>query len=133
MARPRPLSVIVLANAFGGLLSCRGSLQPPPCSWTVCRLELREDWVPDISTGQCVNKQRRVHHTNTQHHGSRSYPAPVPCNPVQIQRRLMCKSDSRSVPSAQGVTVNSNRQRIYKKHLFRLTNFMALYFYFAFQ
>ena len=106
MTLPRVLSVLVLANVLGGVLSCGGGSPPPPCTWQVCKPEWRDDWVPgEWATGQCVNQRRMAHHIYSQHHGSGSCPAPVHCSP-ETQHRTMCKYDSRSAPAAHGVDVN---------------------------
>ena len=94
MTLPRLLSVLVLANALSGVLSCGGSSPPPPCSWQTCRHEWRDDWNPGISTGECVNQRRYAHHAYDTHQGSGSCPAPSPCSPL-TQHRTMCKYDSR--------------------------------------
>ena len=93
MALPRVLKVFVFANILGVVLSCGGGSPPPPCSWTVCRIEFRDDWAPPISQGLCVEQIRRAHHINNQHHGSGSCPAPQPCGFIQPQNRLFCKYD----------------------------------------
>lgn len=94
MTLPRLLSVLVLANALSGVLSCGGSSPPPPCSWQTCRPEWRDDWNPGIITGECVNQRRHAHHAYDTHRGSGSCPAPSPCGPL-TQHRKMCKYDSR--------------------------------------
>lgn len=89
MARPRLLSVLVLANALVSVLSCGGG-GPSPCSWTTCRHEWRNDWGPGISQGRCVNQRRNAHHITSSHSGSGSCPSPSGCSP-QTQYRTMCK------------------------------------------
>ena len=106
MMLPRFLFVLVLGNAFGGVLSCGGGSPPPPCSWTTCINVWRDDWAPGISTGRCVEQQRRANQRVNQHHGAGSCPAPEPCYPVGPQNRVMCKYDSWSAPSAQRVNFN---------------------------
>ena len=99
MTLPRLLSVLVLANALGGVLSCGGGGNPspppppPPCSWQTCSHEWRNDWGPGISTGRCVNQYRNAHYRYTTHHGSGSCPAPSWCS-SSTQYRTMCKYDS---------------------------------------
>ena len=104
MTLPQLLSVLVLANALGGVFSCGGSSPPPPCSWQTCRHEWRNDWAPGISTGHCVNQHRNAHHIYSEHHGSGSCPAPSSCSP-STQYRTMCKYSIRSVPSTHFVDV----------------------------
>ena len=84
--------VLVLGGAICAH-ACGGGSPPPPCSWTVCRIEYRDDWAPPKSQGRCVEQVRRAHHINNQHHGSGSCPAPQPCNPIEAQHRLHCKSN----------------------------------------
>lgn len=85
---PRVLSVLVLANSLGSVLSCGGG--PKPCSWTTCRLEWRNDWSPSVPSGRCVNQRRNGHHITSKHNGKGSCPSPSPCSP-RTQSRTLCK------------------------------------------
>ena len=120
MALPRLLSVLLFANALGGVLSCGGGSDPspppppPPCSWQTCSHQWRNDWGPGISTGQCVNQHRNAHHIYSTHHGSGSCPASSSCSP-STQYRTMCKYDSRRFFNH----ISSENVEIFQTKLFR--------------
>ena len=83
------LQAAVLLQAVLLIQSC-GS-KPSPCSWTTCRREFREDWVPPAEKGRCVEQFRFSHFKTLVRHGSGTCPAPQPCKEKQRQHRLKCK------------------------------------------
>ena len=91
MTLPQVLGVLILANTLSSALSCGGGSPPPPCSWSTCRSEFRDDWAPGVSPGRCVNQRRYTHHVYGTHHGSGSCPAPSPCGARAAQDRMGCK------------------------------------------